>query len=523
MQDIIGEIRIYILGVWQRRWLGISICWLVGLIGAYSVYTMPDQYVSSARIYVDTDSAVTNVTSDLTVRNDIEEEIRVRIRTLLSRPNLEQVARLTDLDLDVNTNLEREALIDSLNARSTVRSEGNGLILIQFEDQNPVLARDVVQALVNIFIESNKGESRGDVGKARVFLDSEIESYERKLSESEGRLSEFRGEYAYVIGKTNYAQRLQEAEDTVAEATVEYTDALGLRDQLSAQLAETPRFITIGSTSENGEQSGPTTTLGRIRLLQSELDNLLLTYTENHPDVVRTRRQINRLVAIYNSGSRSATDNDLLNKSSIPNQVYDQIQLKLVEAETGLSKSNRRLEKAQAQLARLQEHAQIAPSIDAELSKRLLAYNTVNKTYQDLLERRETLILTQQIETKTSRVDFRRIEPPEVPASPDGPVRPLFLGVVFVLAIGAGGAGALVRSQLEETFFEPSRLENSIGLTVLGTVTQVPSEQERANQRFSNYGFALASGSFVFVFALMVAASVFFGTSSESLDVAGLI
>ena len=56
MDELISQITIVARGMWNYRRLGVTVSWLVGAIGMVVVFTMPDRYQASARVYVDTQS-----------------------------------------------------------------------------------------------------------------------------------------------------------------------------------------------------------------------------------------------------------------------------------------------------------------------------------------------------------------------------------------------------------------------------------------------------------------------------------
>ena len=519
MQDTLNEIRIYLLGLWRRRWLGLAACWVIGVIGAILVFTLPDQYEAKSRVYVDTETVLGPLMGGLTVQGNVEEEVRVMQRTLLSRPNLKEVAQATYMDVNISTPLEMDNLLDDVATQTKVEAEGNGLFRIAYLDENPLLAKQVVESLVAIFVERNKLGSRQDMQSARTYLESQIKAYEAKLADAQRQVTLFKQANARVLGRTNYAEQLRLAEDAVDEMSVQYEDAISLRNQLRVQLEETPRLVPAGTLTP-GAGVAPSTTMGRIQALQARLDELLAQYTSSHPDVVATRRQLYRLIASQNAASQNSVDGGA---GGVPNVVYEQIKLKLVDAESEVQKASRRLEKAEKELARLQEYSQIAPEIDAELVRLLRAEEAIKGPYEELLTRRETLIITTALQTKTDNVDFKIIEPPEIPAKPVGPNRPLFLAFTFLLALGGGAGAAFIRSQLEETFFEPDRLEAIIGVPVLGTVTMVPNPKDAASKRLAKFGFVVASACFVAFFAILFSTLMILQPSSAGLEIAGLM
>ena len=104
MQEILAQVFTHIWGVWRHRWLAIIVAWVVALAGWAWIWQMPDAYVASARVYVDTNSVLRPLLRGLAIQPDVNQRISMMSRTLLSRPNLEKLMRMTDLDLEVTTN-----------------------------------------------------------------------------------------------------------------------------------------------------------------------------------------------------------------------------------------------------------------------------------------------------------------------------------------------------------------------------------------------------------------------------------
>src|SRR6202789_4678994 len=104
----------YLRAAWRRRWMGVIIAWLVCGIGWGAVYTIPNQYESSARLFVDADAVLTPLLRGLAADSAPTTQLEILQRTLLSRPNLEKLASKTDLDLTLNSPSDRERLIGRL-------------------------------------------------------------------------------------------------------------------------------------------------------------------------------------------------------------------------------------------------------------------------------------------------------------------------------------------------------------------------------------------------------------------------
>src|SRR5690606_1732409 len=148
MNELYRQLIVILHSMWQRRWYALATAWAVTLIGWGLVATIPDKYESSARVYVDTDTLLRPLMRGLAIDIDVMQQISFMQRTLLSRPNMEKVARMTDMDLTVTTDLGMDRLIRKLSDGIRISSQGGNLFRVSYEDENPQLARRVVQALL---------------------------------------------------------------------------------------------------------------------------------------------------------------------------------------------------------------------------------------------------------------------------------------------------------------------------------------------------------------------------------------
>src|SRR3984957_757235 len=167
----------YLRAAWRRRWMGVIVAWLVCGVGWVAGYTIPNQYEAGARLVVDADAVLTPLLRGLAADSQPTTQLEILQRTLLSRPNLEKLVSKTDLDLTLNTPPDPERLLTRLAAEIKVVPQTKNLFTITYRNANPRLARDVVQTLLTIFVESATGTNRTDMENARRFLEHQISSY----------------------------------------------------------------------------------------------------------------------------------------------------------------------------------------------------------------------------------------------------------------------------------------------------------------------------------------------------------
>jgi len=124
MDELISQVITIARGMWKHRWLGLIAAWLVMLVGAGVVLSVPDKYEASARIYVDTQSILKPLMSGLAVQPNVEQQVMMLSRTLITRPNVEKLIRMADLDLGNTTKAAQDALIDQVTKTLEIKTIG---------------------------------------------------------------------------------------------------------------------------------------------------------------------------------------------------------------------------------------------------------------------------------------------------------------------------------------------------------------------------------------------------------------
>src|SRR6476469_8416961 len=249
MQDVLQQLLSLLRGIWHRRWIGLAVAWLAAIIGIAVVYRIPERYEASARVYVDTESLLRPLLAGLAIQPNLDQQVALMSRTLISRPNVEKVIRMSDLHLQTRTNAEREDLVDAIT--KSIRLDGNvaqNLYVISYRDVNPSQARKVVQSLLTIFVESSLGDKRQDTQTAVKFLDDQIRNYEKTLQSAENKIKDFKLKYMGLSGSSQQGQdyfgRVAQLNAQIEGARVELQAAEQARDSYKRELAgETPVFL----------------------------------------------------------------------------------------------------------------------------------------------------------------------------------------------------------------------------------------------------------------------------------------
>jgi len=472
---------------WRRRWMGVSVAWLVCVAGWFCVYMVPNQYESSARLFVDADAVLTPLLRGIAAEFAPTTQLEILQRTLLSRPNLEKLVSKTDLDLTVASASDRERLLARLAVEIKVNPQTKNLFTIGYRDKSPKLAREVVQTLLTIFVESATGGSRVDMENARRFLERQIQSYEQQLRAAEKRRADFRARYIEILpGDNNPNVPALEGARAQAQALEgRLQDALIARDALKQEVQNTPPLLVVESGAAFGQTTGLSGPKAKLREAEDQLALLLLKDTERHPDVIAQRKLIEALraapadpiAAAHAAGSgsrvsslpsRDSGANTL--KRSVPNQVYDQLKVKLIEADTQAASLQRQRDEAARTRDRLEKMQREQPGLIAEYQDTDRNYAVLRRNYEELLGRLQAANIAQAADTQADKVKLQIIDPPQIPRLPAAPNRMLLVTGVLLAGLGAGSGMTIVFGQLDRSFATVDELR-SLGLPVLGGIS----------------------------------------------------
>ena len=493
MRELYEQLISYLKGIWRYRWFMMLVIWVVCIVGWGVVYQMPDKYESSARVNVDTQSMLQPLLRGLTISTNSGQRVRLVTRTLLSRPNLEKLARMTDLDLVALTPGDMEKLLDDLASDIGISStREQDLYTISYSNSDRELAKRVVQSLLTIFVESTLGESREDTDSAQEFVRQQIKAYEAKLEAAELRLAEFKRTHIGMMpGSTqDYYGQLQATKNALLQAKLSLQEAENQVEQFEIQLEDDEDSYLL--YSELQPEMGSALDM-RIQNLQERMEELLLRFTEKHPDVVEITRLVEELEL------KREEDHVLMDEMDLgptDNPVYQQLKMQLTQAEANVASMNARVEEYERRIVVLQEQVDSVPKIEAELKQLDRDYSIHQQNYQELLARRESANIAEQAEISGDQLKFRVVDPPRVPLSPSSPNRPLLMTAVLIGSLVLGIVLAFFLYMLRPTFDNAREAMEVLGRPVLGGVSMIHNREwsirhKRALMAYSVAGIGL--------------------------------
>ncbi len=483
LQYVMSEVR----AVWPYRWRGLLVAWGVMIIGALLIFSLPNKFEANAQVYADTDALTNPLLRGVSVQPDVRQRLQIVTRTLLSRPNLETVADKTGLALRATTPAEKEELLAKLGAAVQIKDAGTkSLYNLSYADADRQMAQKVVQAFLQILMNDTVGANSASTATAQSFLDQQVEDYGKRLTDAEKKLADFQKANIGFIpnqGGSTYFTRLQAAETQLQNLQGQYDTAAAGRSTTQQQM----RSMATGSNS-SGIDPRTQEVDKQITAYQQQLNKLLLSYTDEYPDVITIRRMIVQLQARREALRKNVAGSSMMSVAS-DNPVYQEMQKSMYTTQVGLQTLATQIGLQKRQIDELKGQADQITDVQTTLQQLTRNYDVTKKQYEQLLERSNTAQLSQDATQTGNNLKFRVVNPPMVPLSPVSPKRGLLLLLAFGLAVAIGAGFAYLLHKINPVFVSLKSLQDVGDYPVLGGVSLIVSGARRQEQRRDVIGF----------------------------------
>lgn len=499
MNGLYDEIRIALFSIWNRRWLALAVAWAFCVLGWLVVALIPNGYESEARVQVRTQSFLPDKVGISS--NDRRKVVKQLEQTLTSSNNLEQVIRGTDLGQTVVSEKEMAGKIEGLRKKIEVESEQDDFFTITATLPSGRLARDVVQKLIDVAEEDNIADDRKETSQSLRFLDKQIEARKAELDEAEAkRVAYERDNLGLLPGVGSVSQRIEAARAELGQIESQLVQSQSALAALNGQLAGTPPTLSTpipgGSAASNPAAAALAQAQGQLAGMRSR------GLTDQHPDVIAMRKQVSAL----RSQARSMPSGGGGGSFKSPNPAYSSLVSMRAKEQASVQALQSRKGAIQADMAKLAAQQTAEPGVAAEYQRINRDYETLKKSYDELLASRETMRLRGQVETQTDAVQFKVINQPQVSNVPAAPNRPLLLTLVLFAGLGAGAGSAFALGHLQTSFPTAAKLEKASGLPVIGSISQMLNNEQREERKRKLKLFYGGTAGLVGVFVLLLVA-----------------
>lgn len=389
--------------------------WVVLLFAVVSLAVLavgmvyPKTFTSSTTIHADRQNIIKPLLAGQAQTTNVSDHVRF-VREVVVSPRLLKELVL-DLELLEDPDNERaiEALSRSIGSSLSVKSLGPYFIKIEYSGEDPAQVYNIVSKITDMFIKDSSETKRKESREAFLFIDKQAKSYKAQLVDAEEKLKQFN------------ANNFDGTEDAAKARIGRIRDEI---ETIKLDIEETQtRIVSLEKELKNESQVVENRYRAdefRLRLAdaQSRLDTLLLTYTEDYPDVVALKQQIEDLKqTIRNSESpvRGTATSDVS-----ANPLYEELRSRVSTQKVELNTKKRRLARTELKLEEEYKRLERIAAQQAELAELTRDYSVTKSIYEDMLSRKEKARLSMTLDVEGQGVTYRIQEPAAFPLSPKG-------------------------------------------------------------------------------------------------------
>jgi len=381
--------------------------------------------------------------------------------------------------------VEQGRLIDGIKSRTSVQTTHDNLITISYFDSDPQRAFEVTRQLGQLFISESLASKQRESRDAYEFIDSQVEAYRQKLTDAEDKLKSYRQANADARpgSEADTNSRISQLRTQIETTRMDLMEKRSQAASLSSQLS--------GESEVNAVQTTQGIYQTQLADLQAQLDKLRLTYTDEYPDVVRIRHQMQDLQQQLAQSDQRKQNLSLGGSPTIDSRVqinplYQQMKSQLSSATSDIAATQARMSASEAMLQSELDRSQRIANSDNVTSELTRDYNVNRDVYQDLLKRRENARVSMNLDAEQRGLSFMIQNPAVMPLTPSG-LRFMHFGLAGIalsLVVPFGLLFALVRFDPRVRSLE--QLEHYTGLTVLATIPFYPTPHDRRREQMQN-------------------------------------
>jgi polysaccharide chain length determinant protein (PEP-CTERM system associated) len=467
------------IAILRRRWVLITVLAIVGAPLAYGISrVLPNRYKSQTLVLIEPPTVPTDF-----VKPVITTEINARLASMqeeiLSRTRLEPIIHQYGLySGDVNrvppdalvARLQKDIEITPIQPMAETRAqELPGFHIIVTLD-NPQTAQEVCSAVTHMFIEESIRLRQQRSEDTTQFLAQQLVDAKAKLDEQDSKLAAFKSRYIGSLpdeeqGNLNLLMGLTSQLDAATQALA--------RAQQDKSFAESMLAQQVGAWQAAQSGSSPQTMDTQLTALQTQLANLQARYTDDYPDVVKTKNAIAALQKkIADSDTPKASEDKPSKVASEPSQIA-QLRAEVHTTDQVIAEKTREQGKIQQAIKVYQDRVQSSPAVEQQYKELTRDYQTALEFYNDLLKKRDQSAMATDLERQQEGEQFKILDPANLPDQPSFPNRPAFAfgGLAGGLALGLGIAFLL---ESRDTSFRTERdVEFALRLPVLAMVPSI--------------------------------------------------
>lgn len=513
LRDHLGMLR-------RRRVLALVVSSMIALVALGVAVVLPPVYRSTATILIK-EQEIPQEFVRSTVTSFADERIQVISQQVMTRATLLDLVdryglygkvRQRETSEEILDRMRRDIKLTPISAEVTDRRTGSPVkstiaFSLSYDSENPAAAQKIANELTTLYLNENVKNRQQKAAETTSFLDEELARVTQHIAEVEQKLALFKARNQGRLPELNLANQVG-SERAASEIQRLEREMVFLNERtaaLQAQLADTKPTQPIGSSGgavldpddrlrslqaqltaligtfsndhpdvkrlrreiavlqvETGEQGDDTDREARSRELEAELSLLRQKYADDHPDVAKVKRQMAALDAAPAPAVRSSRKPD--------NPVYLNLRSQIETNTSQVQAMRTERDELRAKLALFDLRVSQTPEVEREYLELVRDMDSSRMRFRELRDKQMQAQVAEQLERERKAERFTLIEPPIFPEKPVRPNRSLIAVMGLLLALVAGVGAAALREAVDQTVHGPRDVIRVMQVPVLAVL-----------------------------------------------------
>ena len=529
----------YVEALKRRKKSAIVIALSVMVIGFVITFLLPNTYRSTATILIEQPEVPPGLVPT-TVTTFAAQQLNYITQRVMTRSNIAGIIEKFDLYPDKREYMPTLMLVEDVQDAMHIdlvdvqASDSQGRPVTQtiafslgFDDPDPEMAQKVTNELVSLYLAENVRARTVQTAETSEFLQAEVDRLDEEVRQIESEIAAFKQENEGALPEQAALnmQMMQRTDSELLSLQRQLESIEESRILIQAQLAQlnpmAPSILPDGSAVVSPAD--------QLRALQTQLAVLEGRYSPDHPDIVRTRREIQaleqdlgvsgvdlaeteaalsdartqlaimrdkysedhpevkRLERLVESLEKRAADAGLTvlpaDKAKPDNPAYVQLstQLKTMDADEKAIK--RQIEALREQRSQYESRMMRGSEVERRLSALSRRLSTATTQYLSARDKLFSARMGQALETQSKGERFALVEPANMPLKPVSPNRPVLLALVVLLALAAALGWPQLMSTIEGAIYGPKSVERIFGAPPIAEIPLVTTKADTSKSR----------------------------------------
>ena len=457
-----SEIIKYLNIIMRRKYVFIIVSLSIMTVLTVGVFLMPKKYRADTTVFIEK-SIIDDLVKGLAVTSDSNDDVRVLRYSLLSRELIYKALDSMNHEIFNEDEYKIQEYIKELQRKTNIDVDKRDLFIVSIEDSDPHFAQKYLNTLVSTYVDENMSSKREDTLGANKFLDGQLQIFKEKLDKAENAIIDFRRKQG-VYFSTDEVVDLKEIKDymrQIEDIELNINSIEARRGRLQTQLASLSPTVDVLSGG-NGDSS--------IEGLEKRLSTLLLRYTENYPEVVRLKSELESLK--HKNTNKSGYGDSQTTMLTSVNPLYQELQQQAFAVEAEISSLTAKKQNLEKRVHLREKELRDIPKNKKELGVLVQERDSYRQIYQELLSRMGQSEVSKQMEITDRAGTFRIVDPAILPTTPVSPNLARMILVAIAAGLGCGFGVVLLLENLDLTIKDSDQLE-AMGIEVLAIIPRI--------------------------------------------------